>query len=758
MKTIFILLFVIFLQNQLLSQNLSWSQVNADLGKSITDILQVNQNKLIIKSEKGVFIFSNLSEISRIDNLLPVKVKISCLALDTNKRLFAGTLNNGVFYFDESLNKWINISSKLENQNIFYIAISNRNDIAVWACCYKIYFYNSNDSSWNRKIKFQSPGNYSSFIRFSDKCDLYGCYNGTFSKLSKDYSGEVMKTITDVGRNDVNNMRTYNHINYVSTDKCGIFVSSDLDSNWKGLFEGLEDVNNIIDVLATKNEEILALSQSSGVYYSNNHGTAFEENNSGLPSRYVLTGIVLPDDKILISLYNYGLYISDPPKNLKINQVGWSNQTNYLQRRAAINGIDFIKFSNDGKKIFTISGSELKIWETETGYLLKKHLYPSPGLINASISNDDSTIVLTYRFGIYYISTDIYNINNDSLIYNYYTHIAKMLVCSTPYQFSIIDSKSDYISKNKILYTSFSYWTSCDGSAVISKNFGRMFKVDFNFDSLKSQELSVQPVINHLITSDNKLIILTEDSDGMYYSGNTTYNVNYILSIGDSNFKNTKTLETGSCNEKNHDKYDPIKAMNYLEKSNILIVLHRMNKFNLWNLNTSSIIGTCQLPQKAADYVFSKNNKYIIVGYSDGIYTLSFPEMNILDIIPFKYESGYNWKIAVSPDSSSYAFGSYDGIIRLVKSKIISDVNENNNPISHNSEINKMIIYPNPGTDFINIKGISIGIIEIFSVEGVKVKELTTESKSNLQIDISDLTSGFYYIKIDNKYYKFIKL
>jgi hypothetical protein len=71
--------------------------------------------------------------------------------------------------------------------------------------------------------------------------------------------------------------------------------------------------------------------------------------------------------------------------------------------------------------------------------------------------------------------------------------------------------------------------------------------------------------------------------------------------------------------------------------------------------------------------------------------------------------------------------------------------------------MNKQIIYPNPGSDFINIQGISKGNIEIFSVEGVIIMELATESKLNLQIDISDLVPGFYFVKIDNQYYKFIK-
>ena len=69
----------------------------------------------------------------------------------------------------------------------------------------------------------------------------------------------------------------------------------------------------------------------------------------------------------------------------------------------------------------------------------------------------------------------------------------------------------------------------------------------------------------------------------------------------------------------------------------------------------------------------------------------------------------------------------------------------------------KSSVFPNPTTDFINIKSEEKSILkEIFSVEGKKIKE----SYLN-KISISELKSGIYFLKInkskDSETIKFIK-
>lgn len=72
-------------------------------------------------------------------------------------------------------------------------------------------------------------------------------------------------------------------------------------------------------------------------------------------------------------------------------------------------------------------------------------------------------------------------------------------------------------------------------------------------------------------------------------------------------------------------------------------------------------------------------------------------------------------------------------------------------------EINGLIIYPNPTTDFITISNLyKTEIIIIFNSLGQKVREIKIQNNEN--IDVSKLNKGVYYLKIGNrKGVKFIK-
>jgi len=66
-------------------------------------------------------------------------------------------------------------------------------------------------------------------------------------------------------------------------------------------------------------------------------------------------------------------------------------------------------------------------------------------------------------------------------------------------------------------------------------------------------------------------------------------------------------------------------------------------------------------------------------------------------------------------------------------------------------------IYPLPATDMIHL---NIPVqeeikadIEIFSIEGLKVKELSlilNNNQSNIDMDISDLISGYYFVNVES--------
>jgi hypothetical protein len=65
-------------------------------------------------------------------------------------------------------------------------------------------------------------------------------------------------------------------------------------------------------------------------------------------------------------------------------------------------------------------------------------------------------------------------------------------------------------------------------------------------------------------------------------------------------------------------------------------------------------------------------------------------------------------------------------------------------------------IFPNPATDYVVIDGINEGeIVLIFNVNGQLMKRFY-QNVSSQQIDITDLASGTYFVKIGTKVKKLI--
>jgi len=68
-------------------------------------------------------------------------------------------------------------------------------------------------------------------------------------------------------------------------------------------------------------------------------------------------------------------------------------------------------------------------------------------------------------------------------------------------------------------------------------------------------------------------------------------------------------------------------------------------------------------------------------------------------------------------------------------------------------------IYPNPTTGqlIINNEQLTIKNVEIYDVVGKKLVSQFTFHDSHIEIDISHLANGLYFLKIDGKVFKVIK-
>ncbi|MFA5044377.1 MAG: T9SS type A sorting domain-containing protein [Paludibacter sp.] len=91
-------------------------------------------------------------------------------------------------------------------------------------------------------------------------------------------------------------------------------------------------------------------------------------------------------------------------------------------------------------------------------------------------------------------------------------------------------------------------------------------------------------------------------------------------------------------------------------------------------------------------------------------------------------------------DISNLTFGLFSGITAIIPDKM------------------SMVVYPNPANDFIQLKNVPEGElnIKIIRLDGAVLmnKQLLDKNQS---IDISHLASGFYFLKVNNKTMKFTK-
>jgi hypothetical protein len=100
----------------------------------------------------------------------------------------------------------------------------------------------------------------------------------------------------------------------------------------------------------------------------------------------------------------------------------------------------------------------------------------------------------------------------------------------------------------------------------------------------------------------------------------------------------------------------------------------------------------------------------------------------------------YTWQVnrnpfIDNPDLASYIFG--------------SNVGQPYTLSNENFEVSKVVVYPNPTTDYIIISGIeSDAKVEVYSITGqiIKSKEFSNE----VTLSMSDVTSGIYLVKISN--------
>jgi agmatine/peptidylarginine deiminase len=147
------------------------------------------------------------------------------------------------------------------------------------------------------------------------------------------------------------------------------------------------------------------------------------------------------------------------------------------------------------------------------------------------------------------------------------------------------------------------------------------------------------------------------------------------------------------------------------------------------------------------------------------ITALDFHEMLTIEPLDGTVQGGYEQIISLSYDFTNVENGEYLGSFKLIsndplhlETEISLYAYQNYNGIS-DSKMSLLYIYPNPAGNELRVTSDELqeGVIEIFDVYGKKVLSHTAHHTPHTTINVSNLKSGVYFIKIENSVYKFVK-
>lgn len=173
------------------------------------------------------------------------------------------------------------------------------------------------------------------------------------------------------------------------------------------------------------------------------------------------------------------------------------------------------------------------------------------------------------------------------------------------------------------------------------------------------------------------------------------------------------------------------------------------NKFVPYSLNQNETIGSSQNEWTCTAHGGSSSALGMAanwVGKQDKFIGLRFKINN---------NWHYAWlRLSVSSDTSSVTVK--DFAYNSTPSESIAAGQTNSTAVEENifQKDNEIFIYPNPVKEKMYIRGIVTGRLLIFSSEGIKL----FEAENIDGIDVAELTSGLYFIKIGAKLIKFVKL
>ncbi len=277
-KHVYLIVMVVFLAK--IFPNISFAQIkqcNGPGGGSIVS-LEFNGNNLFAATiNSGIYLSTDYGNSWVLRDLGIDKIKINCL-FAYGSIIYAAT-DNGVYCSTDNGLKWINeLFGKFEKTRITSITI-NKENIYVGATG-KVIVSNDGGKNWSEKVLYPEDKDIKCLMVFNETV-----YAGGYERLFHSTDNGAFWSIFP--SNPLYNYECYvtsvsqfgNSI-YFSTDKNGIYKTTNNGDNWVTVNDGLPGLN--ISFVKNYYGKFYAGSIGYGVFLSTNAGLSWTSINNGI--------------------------------------------------------------------------------------------------------------------------------------------------------------------------------------------------------------------------------------------------------------------------------------------------------------------------------------------------------------------------------------------------------------------------------------------------------------------------------------------
>ncbi|MBI5325488.1 MAG: PKD domain-containing protein [Ignavibacteriae bacterium] len=476
-----------------------------------------------------------------------------------------------------------------------------------------------------------------------------------------------------------------------------LYISEDKGNSWELFKNRLNTIDSITGIGINSKKEIFVSTYGSGIYkYSNNK---WIQSNRGLNYLYVDRMLITQKDEILINIeetlnysnkggdywvdisddlykillqtkdgkiyfkyYYFICYVDSIPENTMATP-GWIDKGDYLEQKVKIYNTKFLKYSKDGKNVYTFCGYPYHIykWDVETGEMIEDKIFLYYNIMD--LYDEDKFKVLMSNGNSNYADTtfliNFYENDLDSIVNQINISLGKIYSVENVYAFLLPNNK---------LITSFN-----------SDSFNQISLWDLNSgENIKYIDLPYKFIIKKIETD---LLVIKSVTRGYNNQNIDTF---HIL-ITDFNLSEIKEIYSEPFKRGSYEPdvtdFDAVKNTN---KNSLLLSVNNNELIEI-DLNSYEQIGTIKTKEicsksQPISIILSDDSKYLISNVKDlnEDYYIKFFNLGTRKVDYSYHFSESTVNMALSPNSNDIAEGGSNGLLRILKPRVFnSEFNAN---------------------------------------------------------------------------------